>query len=88
MINYSTCSNDSIGANCAEGCDFGVTGVTVGGSGGLTVLLAFGITGGGIIGGRDCSAEVDGSVADCVKRCSKRLEHNCRRDFFDSLESS
>jgi hypothetical protein len=68
IINDSTCSNESIGANCAEGCDCGATGVTFGGGGGggLTVLFEFGIDddGGGIIGGRGCSAEVGNSVDD------------------------
>ena len=29
-----------------------------------------------------------GSFVDVEKRCSKRFEHNCRRDFFDSFVSS
>jgi tetrahydromethanopterin S-methyltransferase subunit A len=87
MIKQSTCSNDSMEANFAEGCGCGMTGVIVGG--GLTVLFGLGINDGDdIIGGGSCSEVVDGSVDDCVKRCSKRFEHNCRRDFFDSFESS
>jgi hypothetical protein len=51
----------------------------------LTVSFGLDIAddGGGIIR-EGCSEDVDGSV----KRCSKRFEHNCRRDFFDSFESS
>jgi hypothetical protein len=88
MINLFTCSNDSIGANCADGCACGITGMIDGG--GLTILFGLGVNdGSGIFGGgSDCSDDADGSVDDCVKRCSKRFEHNCRRDFLDSFESS
>ena len=90
ITKYFTCSNDSIEANSnlgTTGCGFGATGVMVGG-GGLTVSFVVGSEDdGGIIKG-GCSENVDDSVDGCVKRCSKRFEHSCRRDFFDSFESS
>jgi hypothetical protein len=66
-----------------------ITGGGGGGGGGLIWIFGLGIIDGdGIIEGEDCSDVADGSVDDCVKRCSKRFEHSCRRDFFDSFESS
>jgi hypothetical protein len=54
----------------------------------LTESLVLGNEDGGGITRGGCSEDADGSVVDCVKRCSNRFEHNCRRDFFDSFESS
>lgn len=89
MIKQFTCSNDSIEANCADGCDCGL-GAGGGTGGGLTILVGIDIIDGGGIFERvtGCSEVADDSADEVVKRCSKRFEHSCRRDFFDSLESS
>lgn len=87
MSSSFTCSNELIEANFAAGWADGGTGVVVVVGAGLAVLFELDAVG-GIGGGSNCSADVGDSVVGWVKRCSKRLEHNCRRDFFDCFESS
>lgn len=77
-------TSDSAGTDSGLGAGgFGgriIDGVTTdGGRNGISMMSSErAIDGGGGIG----------SFVDVVKRCSKRFEHNCRRDFFDSFVSS